>query len=52
LTKNEGQLNKAKKHVGEVEAKKTSKEAALEGARGKLSAAQASGASPEKIAAY
>ena len=52
LTKNEGQLNRAKKNVGGLETKKASKEAALEGARVKLSAAQASGANPEKIADY
>ena len=52
LTKNENQLGRAKKNVSGLEAKKTSKEAALTGARGKLSAAQSSGASPEKIADY
>ena len=52
LTKNGNQLHRAKKNVGDLEGKKLSKEAALSGAQGKLSAAVEVGADPEKIAAY
>ena len=53
LQRDESNLNKANKKVGGLQSKKTSKEAELVGARGKLTAVQGvEGVDPEKIAQY
>ena len=53
LQKNENNFNKATKKVSGLQSKKTSKEAELAGARGKLAAVQGvESADPEKIAQY